>query len=428
MKKDILLLLFIMLNTCLSCSTEDSFIVEDEIIIIDGDKSHYIAHNKWTYEMMSKHYFWNMDIADSLSLDFSISPKSFFDNLLSKEDRFSWCEINENYNGEDLGFHYQTYELHGSLMNRVLYVYSKDLRDSGLKRGDYVVICKDSIEVGHIHSGRFMPAKKIAKSNSSRNTRGVNLAPTISLDTIYTIDNKKIGYFVYDQFESSTDVAQITIRLKNLGIDELILDLRYNPGGYVSTSQYLASMLAPKESLGKLYQLQRYNDFQTKVKKDNGGSGVDSVFLDKGFITIDRNLDLKRLVVLTTKNSASASESLIIGLRPYMDVVTIGTTSCGKDVGSYTIADNRYKYQLQPITFRYYNALNDSTPTTGIIPYIEVADDLNHERGDVNEALLKTAINYLIGNNIAVSDIRAVQSSFNEKEYGRSSIEMRYNL
>ena len=76
---------------------------------------------------------------------------------------------------------------------------------------------------------------------------------------------------------------------------------------------------------------------------------------------------------------------------------------------------------------RYYNALNDSTPTTGIIPDIEVADDLNHERGDVNEALLKTAIDYLTGN-IAGNETRSVQSSTNEKEYGKSSIEIRNNL
>lgn len=422
--------IFSIVFSLISCTSDPSFLEEPSLEENDGNKTLSIneSHNKWTYESMLNHYYWNDEMPDSISIDFSMAPQMFFEKLLSEQDRFSWCEANINYKGDDIGFEYQTYELHGSLMNRVLYVYSKDLRDSGLKRGDYVVICKDSIEVGHIHSGRFMPAKKIAKSNSSRNTRGFNLAPTISLDTIYTINQKRIGYFVYDQFNSSTDVSQIAIRLKNRGIDELILDLRYNPGGYVHTSNYLASILAPKESLGKLYQVQRFNKIQTEIKRKNGGSGVDSVFLDKGFIASQRNLDLRRVIVLTTKNTASASESLIIGLRPYMDVITVGTKSCGKDVGSYTIADNRYKYQLQPITFRYYNALNDSTPTTGIIPDIEVADDLNHERGDVNEALLKTAINYLIGNNIAVSDIRAVQSSFNEKEYGRSSIEMRYNL
>lgn len=417
-------LFYALLLTMLSCNSEDSFLPNNVVVNNDNENSHYINHNKWTYEMMSKHYFWNKDIADSLSLDFSISPKSFFDNLLSKEDRFSWCEINENYVGGDLGFQYQTYEVHGSLVNRVLYVSSNSLIEQGLKRGDYFIINNDYIEVGYIDNDSFISVKKI---KLDKVTRGRNLAPTIPLDSIYTVNDKRIGYFIYDQFESSTDVAQITIRLKNLGIDELILDLRYNPGGYVATSKYLASMLAPKEALGKLYQLQRYNNIQTKIKIDNGGSGVDSVFLDKGFVTLDRNLDLKRLVVLTTKNTASASESLIIGLRPYMDVVTIGTTSRGKDVGSYTIADNRFKYQLQPITFRYYNALNDSTPTTGIIPNIEVADDLNHQRGDLNEALLKTAINYLIGNSTS-NETRSVQSSIREKEYGKSSIEIRNNL
>lgn len=420
-------LLYTLLLTLLSCNSEDSFLPNDVIVNNGNKNNYYISHNKWTYEMMSQHYFWNKDIADSLSLDFSISPKSFFEKLLSKEDRFSWCEPNGNYTGGDLGFHYQAYEIHGSIVNRVLYVSSISLMEQGLKRGDYFIINGEYIEIGYLDNGKFISTRKIKQKNQSINTRGSNLAPTISLDSIYNIRNKRIGYFIYNQFESSTDVTQIAIRLKNLGIDELILDLRYNPGGYVSTSKYLASMLVPKESLGKLYQLQRYNDYQTKIKKENGGSGIDSVFLDNGFVTINRNLDLKRLVVLTTKNTASASESLIIGLRPYMNVVTVGTTSRGKDVGSYTIANSRYKYQLQPITFRYYNALNDSTPTTGIKPDIVVEDDLNHERGNINEALLNAAINYLLGNRVE-KNIRSVQSSYKEKEYGKSSIEIRNNL
>lgn len=131
---------YTLLLTLLSCNSEDSFLPNDIIVNNDNENNQYIDHNRWTYEMMSKHYFWNKDIADSLSLDFSISPKSFFDNLLSKEDRFSWCEINENYNGEDLGFQYQTYEIHGSIVNRVLYVTSTSLIEKGLKQGDYFII------------------------------------------------------------------------------------------------------------------------------------------------------------------------------------------------------------------------------------------------------------------------------------------------
>lgn len=416
--------IFSIVFSLISCTSDPSFLEEPSLEENEGNKTLSIneSHNKWTYESMLNHYYWNDEMPDSISIDFSMAPQMFFEKLLSEQDRFSWCEANINYKGDDIGFEYQTYELHGSLMNRVLYVSSKELREKGLKRGSYFIFKGESIEIGNIHNKSFTPTQII-----NLNTRTRNLAPTISLDTIYTINQKRIGYFVYDQFNSSTDVSQIAIRLKNRGIDELILDLRYNPGGYVHTSNYLASILAPKESLGKLYQVQRFNKIQTEIKRKNGGSGVDSVFLDKGFIASQRNLDLRRVIVLTTKNTASASESLIIGLRPYMDVITVGTKSCGKDVGSYTIADNRYKYQLQPITFRYYNAQNDSTPTTGIIPDIEVADDLNHERGDVNEALLKTAIDYLMGN-IAGNETRSVQSSSNEKEYGKSSIEIRNNL
>ena len=412
-----------------SCSPEDSFLENEHTEEVENQDyiQRNIEHNKWTYAKMSSEYFWYKDMPDSIEIDFKIDPDDFFESLLSSQDRFSWCEKNQNYSGieEALGLEYQAYEVCGSIVNRVLCVHSNELKEKGLSRGDYFILNEDNIQKVKFINNQISYTETI--SITEEHTRGRGLAPTISLDTIYSIKNKRIGYFIYDQFESSVDVAQIAIKLKNRGIDNLILDLRYNPGGYVSTSKYLASMLAPKEKLGALYQLQRFNDVQTQIKRNQGGSGVDSVFLDNGFVTSERNLNLNKIIILTSKNTASASEALIIGLRPYMDVVTIGTTSCGKDVGSYTIADNRYKYQLQPITFRYYNALNDSTPTTGIKPDIEVTDDLNHERGDVNEALLKTAIDYLTGN-IAVNETRSVQSSSNEKEYGKSSIEIRNNL
>ena len=414
-----------------SCSEDDSFLeqLDPSLEVNQEYLSQNIKHNEWIYQMMNHHYFWENELPDTSSLSFSKEPYAFFNDLLSPNDRFSWCELNQSYNqsSQELGFEYQTYEINGLCVNRVLYVYSSYLLQQGLKRGDYIIIDGDYLKIGQIRHDRFIQTKLIFRKLPE--TRGSNLAPTIPLDSIYLIDNKKIGYFIYDQFESSIDVTQIAMKFKSKDIDELILDLRYNPGGYVSTSNFLASVLVPNKHLGKLYQIQRFNDKITSEKKENGGSGVDSVFLNIGNITSQRNLDLRRIVVLITKNTASASEALIIGLRPYMDVITIGTTSCGKDVGSYTIADNRYKYQLQPITFRYYNALNDSTPTTGIRPNIIVEDDLNHERGDTNEALLKAAIGYILGyGNDNDNQASLEQSSLKEKEYGKSSIEVRNNL
>lgn len=419
----------------ISCETEDSFLDNTEKTTEKSELTQWREEqNLWIYKMMKYHYYWTAEIPDSNLLNFRIEPSKFFLTLKSNQDRFSWCEANNNYSGIYTkvieGFEYQTYKVCGSNVNRILYVYSPYLLQQGLKRGDFVNLLsrkKSSvIEKGCFENGCFVTQSTILLLSST--TRGTNLSPTVPLDSIYVIGNKKIGYFVYNQFESSIDVAQIAIRLKNRGIDELILDLRYNPGGYVSTSNYLASMLAPVNRLGSLYQLQRFNDKLTKEKQKNGGSGIDSVFLNKGSITQQRNLNLPRLVVLTTKNTASASESLIIGLRPYMKVVTIGTTSCGKDVGSYTIADNNYKYQLQPITFKYYNANNESTPTTGIVPDIYVEDDLDHQRGDTNEALLKAAIEYLTGETQIGSIKDRSISQPKMKEVGRSSIEIKNNL
>lgn len=260
-------------------------------------------------------------------------------------------------------------------------------------------------------------------------SRGTNENSTISFDSIYQVTGKTLGYAIYDKFQTNADIRSLAVKFKKAKVKELILDLRYNPGGYVSTCTELASFIVPSQHLGKLYQQQCFNNKLTAEKsKLHGGLGVDSIYLYSTNWFHQWGLNLSRIVVLTTKNTASASESLIIGLRPYMKVITIGTTTCGKDVGSYTIADNNYKYQLQPITFKYYNANNESTPTTGIVPDIYVEDDLEHQRGDTNEALLKAALEYLTGE-IPIGTVKDRSVSQPKmKEVGRSSIEIKNNL
>lgn len=373
-----------------------------------------IEHNEWIYTQMNHHYFWYTDMPDSSKLDFTQEPPEFFKSIKSPHDRFSWCEPNSNYKGESAslanwGFEYQPYkDKKGVPICRILYVASETLKKEGMKRGDWVRLSPGSgnemrIQKGRIEQGVFIAEKAIY--SAGKVTKSGQLAPTIPLDSIYLVNGRKIGYVIYDAFEANTDIIQMAIKFKNQGIDDLVLDLRYNLGGYVATAEYLASEIIPTEALGKVYQKQRYNDKITRADKDELKGGYKYVYFHTGYNIISRNLNLPRVVILTTENTASASECTIIGLRPYMQVVTIGTTTCGKDVGSYTLADNRYKYQLQPITFRYYNALNDSTPESGIPPTIHVNDDLDHERGDTREALLKTALEYLSGTAAAKSSV-----------------------
>lgn len=330
MKSGILVFLFVAFYL-IGCS-EDSFL-SDTDEIIDNSEVETLSNkdnNQWIYNQMRHHYYWNTEMPDSSTLDFTVDPAKFFTTLLSEKDRFSWCEVNRDYK-----------------------------------------------------------------------TRGVNPGSTVSFDSVYVFNNQKIGYAIYDQFDDNADIRSFAVRMKSAKISEMILDLRYNPGGYVSTCNELASFFVPTEHLGKLYQQQYYNKTITKEKAEKyHNNGVDSVYLKSGSWYEQWGLNLKRLIVLSTKNTASSSEALVVGLRPYMDVVIIGMQTCGKDVGSYTIVDNNYKYLLQPITFKYYNSNMESTPEEGLIPDVIVEDDKKTQRGNVDEALLKAALKYIEENPI----------------------------
>lgn len=328
MKSGILVFLFVAFYL-IGCS-EDSFL-SDTDEIIDNSEVETLSNkdnNQWIYNQMRHHYYWNTEMLDSSTLDFTVDPAKFFTTLLSEKDRFSWCEVNRDYK-----------------------------------------------------------------------TRGVNPGSTVSFDSVYVFNNQKIGYAIYDQFDDNADIRSFAVRMKSAKISEMILDLRYNPGGYVSTCNELASFFVPTEHLGKLYQQQYYNETITKEKAEKyHNNGVDSVYLKSGSWYEQWGLNLKRLIVLTTQNTASSSEALVVGLRPYMNVIVIGTQTCGKDVGSYTIVDNNYKYLLQPITFKYYNSKMESTPEEGLIPDVIVEDDKKVKRGNVEEALLKTALKFIEDN------------------------------
>lgn len=118
-------------------------------------------------------------------------------------------------------------------------------------------------------------------------------------------------------------------------------------------------------------------------------------------------LKLNKLIVLTSSHTASASEATIVCLRSYMDVITIGEQTVGKGVGSWTISDPRFRYAMQPITMRYYNADGVSTPDEGIGPDIYVSDGYSVgklEIGDSNEKLLRVAIDYINGSTLTINN------------------------
>ena len=157
---------------------------------------------------------------------------------------------------------------------------------------------------------------------------------------------RKVGYLHYTSFtlDSCEELTDVFRDFRNEGIDDLVLDLRYNGGGYLMTEQVLASMLAPVSAVEgeKVFFQEVYNATLSENLKDGPVRfQTGFVFQNNGSLqvvsTAGLNPDLPRLYVLVTRASASASESLIGGLRPYMDVVVIGEQTYGKYCAGYLI-------------------------------------------------------------------------------------------
>lgn len=229
-------------------------------------------------------------------------------------------------------------------------------------------------------------------------TKGQNLNETVSIDTVFLYKNflrtRKIGYFVYDAFNSEADITDIILKFNRSGLDDLIIDLRDNPGGLVATGIHLASLIS-ENTVGELFCKFRYNQNLTEKLYKETGSKYEFFYFKNDSATRNRNLHLSRVFFLVNSKSASCSELIINCLRPYMEVIAVGETTVGKDVGMYAIKNNRYKYVLEPITFRTYNAQGDSVPQTGIIPDILVKEKGNQFVPSLNEPYIKSVIDYI---------------------------------
>ncbi len=202
----------------------------------------------------------------------------------------------------------------------------------------------------------------------------------------------RIGYLHYMSFDAAydNDLLNVIKEFNSAGINELILDLRYNGGGHVISANMLSTCIAGQASDGKVFQYYRYNDTRMAAVEDTQretGMVYDpsAKYFYEGFDYNDyygaplKNyaLGLSRVYVLTTFSTASASELVINSLRGIgLDVVTIGETSNGKNVGM-EVAEftyGGYDYEMAPITFQTYNSQLQSINPSGIVPDEAVSD------------------------------------------------------
>ncbi len=230
---------------------------------------------------------------------------------------------------------------------------------------------------------------------------------------IITNGTHKIGYLMYNGFYSdeTNETALNTAfgELKAANLTEFVLDLRYNSGGSIATATRLASMINGQHT-GDIFGKQQWNaKLQSYLESKNPNELLNNFTTQLGNGQIINSLNLPKIYILTSKSTASASELVINGLKPYMTVVQLGDVTVGKNVGSVTLYDSpsfgklgantNHKYAMQPLVLKIVNKVGFGDYTSGLQPdnpYVENYANLG-VIGDENEPLLKLAINRIIG-------------------------------
>lgn len=403
--------------------------------------------NQWTLDSMRTYYYWNNKMPANPNL--AQTPDEFFKSILYKwnkttrpdGDRFSWIQQNVDELKNSLqgiekttGFEFNLRLFPSGSQNvvgQILYVLpNSPAARSGIKRGDiFNGVNGQTMTVGNYNSVlsalgsansetyTFVTADAVNRTVSNPITKTLTLEQLsenpVFKDSVYTIGAKKIGYFVYNQFINGpagfndltydNQVDAVFARFKAQGVNELVMDFRYNPGGSTSAARNLASLIGKGVNANEIFYRQELNSqIMAEYQKANALANLQVKFANK---SQNIGANLSRLFVLTSDRTASASELIINGLKPFMSVQVVGDTTYGKNVGSITIEDERkprrINWGLQPIIAKSFNKLNQSDYTNGFAPDQLVFEPIVlAQLGDIaNEPLLRTAIGRITGTN-----------------------------
>ena len=448
----LLLIGFISFN----CSKDnDSSSFESEVITLDNEI------NDFVWSGMNEIYLWQDDV-DNLSdnrsrkqddyytfLNTYDTPESLFDDLLYQKDvvdKFSYLvddyvELENSLQGTSKtdGLDFGIVRLGNSddLFGYVRYVANgSNAATKDIKRGDffitvdgqqlttnnYIDLLFGSIDtytlgMADITNNAISPNGKTVELTKSEFTEN----PILTNKTI-DADGIKVGYLMYNRFVDNFDNAlnDVFTQLKADGINELVLDLRYNPGGFVSSAIILSSMITGQFT-GDVFSTEVWNTRYQSYFESNDPESLISRFTDKlSDNSTLTSLNLNKVYVLTTRSSASASELVINSLNPYIDVVQIGTNTTGKYTASVTLYDSEnylrdnanpnHKYAIQPLVFKSVNKNGVSDYFNGLTPdhlityqtssgsIVEGENLLNlGELGNVNEPFLEKALSLITG-------------------------------
>ena len=359
--------------------------------------------NKETYDLMKIVYLWNTHLPTSIDPAAYSTPAEFMDALrYDVYDRWSVIITKDEFSqyfeeGVMIG--------HGFMLGldndeniRIAFVYpGTEAYSQGVRRGWIVskingtvatpanvfMLLGDS-EVGIVNTIIFIDGNGTSVSKTLTKEE-INISPVLHYEVIDQ-GTDRIGYLVFQDFieAANNQLDEVFDSFKIAGVTDVIIDMRYNGGGTVDVAEHLASWL-----LGKDFANKPFIKYQHNL---NLAATEDTTINIKGSAS---GFSLNRIFFIGTENTASASELIINGVKPYVESVLAGSATHGKPVGMYVFEFKDYDYVVLPVCFKYSNADNEGDFYDGLQPTLSAADDITKDFGDPDEASLKAILDYI---------------------------------
>jgi len=366
--------------------------------------------------------------------NFSSPEDLFYEGLVAPQDRFSflvddYIELEKAFEGISVanGMQYGLVRLSSTsnlVLGYVRYVLpNTSAAAQGMERGDLFHAVDGEQMTLENYSRLLEPASYTLGLSTIQNGEIIPTGEQVTLEKVeYTANpvfitktietpQGKVGYLMYNGFTRPFDpqLNEAFAFFRSENITDLILDLRYNGGGSVESAVDLSSMITGQFN-GQVFAREQWNeDYQTYFEENEPERLVN--LFNKTIHTGEsiNSLNLSKVYIITTLRTASASELVINGLTPYIDVVQVGETTTGKFQASTTLYDSSdfgrrganpsHTYAIQPLIYISLNSAGNSQFIDGLPPDVEIAEDVLDLGilGDPEERLLKAALNTIAG-------------------------------
>jgi carboxyl-terminal processing protease len=380
------------------------------------------------YDLMQVMYLWNDKIPTVKVSDYPgpaellealrYRPKDIYSFVMTYDDFMAYMQ------GSVEGRHGITLSLDTADVVRVVTLYkNSDLWPKGVRRG-WIVKKVNNVDLAPIFinavktqdwsayntlmkpatvglTNTFLFQRPDGTEVTYSSTKSSFTANSVTAYDVLDLPSGKTGYLCFDAFidPSPAELNEAFTVFKANNVTDLIIDLRYNGGGALDVAQQLASLVMKAADTTKICYKLKYNSMVSANWNES-----------YKFTKTTHPLGLNRVVFITSRSTASASEVVISSLKPYISVSLVGDTTYGKPVGmnafgfpfpTNSVPEPDYTYVFAPITFEFVNASDWGGFYDGIAPDVLANDDITRDFGDPEELSLKAAIAVLEGTKAA---------------------------